>query len=492
MPKADYPDVLALRYASPEMVQLWAPVQKTIMERQFWIAVMKAQAELGIDIPAEAIVAYEAVVQQVDLDSIEARERQTKHDVKAKIEEFNALATFEYNYQRDQSGAFARQLEYCHMGLTSRDLTENVEQMQILRSLLLIRDRMVAVLGTLARRAVEYEELVIAGRSHNVAAQPILLGKRFANTGDTMLGIFESMERLIATYPLRGIKGPMGTSQDQLELFGGDAGKVQQLEVKVMEFLGFDELLGSVGQVYPRSLDQRVVGLLDELAAPAASLATTIRLMAGQELATEGFKPGQVGSSAMPHKMNARTCERICGFKKIMTGYLAMASALSGDQWNEGDVSCSVVRRVLLPDSFFTIDGLLQAFLTVLRDFGAYPAVIEAELDRYLPFLSTTKILMSLVQEGVGREAGHEAIKEHAVKAALVMREQGESKNDLIDRLEADSRIVVGREVMEAALADPFSLTGLASDQITVFCKKIARIERVYPEAAAYVPGSIL
>ena len=146
MPKADYPDVLALRYASPEMVQLWAPVQKTIMERRFWIAVMKAQAELGIDIPAEAIVAYEAVVQQVDLDSIEARERQTKHDVKAKIEEFNALATFEYNYQRDQSGAFARQLEYCHMGLTSRDLTENVEQMQILRSLLLIRDRMVAVL----------------------------------------------------------------------------------------------------------------------------------------------------------------------------------------------------------------------------------------------------------------------------------------------------------------------------------------------------------
>ena len=333
---------------------------------------------------------------------------------------------------------------------------------------------------------------MIAGRSHNVAAQPIVLGKRFANTGDAMLGIFESMERLIATYPLRGIKGPMGTSQDQLELFGGDAEKVQQLEVKVMEFLGFDELLGSVGQVYPRSLDQRVVGLLDELAAPAASLATTIRLMAGQELATEGFKPGQVGSSAMPHKMNARTCERICGFKKIMTGYLAMASALSGDQWNEGDVSCSVVRRVLLPDSFFTIDGLLQAFLTVLRDFGAYPAVIEAELDRYLPFLSSTKILMSLVQEGVGREAGHEAIKEHAVKAALVMREQGESKNDLIDRLEADSRIVVGREVMEAALADPFSLTGLASDQITVFCKKVARIERVYPEAAAYVPGSIL
>lgn len=492
MPKADYPDVLALRYASPEMVELWAPVQKTIMERRFWIAVMKAQAELGIDIPAEAIAAYEAVVEQVDLDSIEARELQTKHDVKAKIDEFNALAAFEYNYHRDQSGAFARQLEHIHKGLTSRDLTENVEQMQIRRSLLLIRDRMVAVLGALARRAAEYDGLVMAGRSHNVAAQPIVLGKRFANTGDAMLGVFEHLELLIDSYPLRGIKGPMGTSQDQLELFGGSAERVQRLEEKIAAFLEFDELLGSVGQVYPRSLDQRVVGLLDELAAPPASLATTIRLMAGQELATEGFKPGQVGSSAMPHKMNARTCERICGFKKIMTGYLAMASSLSGDQWNEGDVSCSVVRRVMLPNSFFTIDGLLQAFLTVLRDFGAYPAVIEAELDRYMPFLATTKVLMDLVEEGVGREVGHEAIKEHAVATALAMREEGQPRNDLVDRLAADPRIVVDRAVMESALADPFNLTGLASDQVAVFCKKVARLERQHPEAAAYVPGSIL
>src|SRR3954462_6619808 len=148
----------------------------------------------------------------------------------------------------------------------------------------------------------------------------------------------------------------------------------------------------------------------------------TLRLMAGQELVTEGFKPGQVGSSAMPHKMNSRSCERVCGFNAILTGHLAMVTHLSGGQWNEGDVSDSVVRRVALPDSFFALDGLFETFLTVLDEFGASPAVIDRELGRYLPFLATTKVLMAAVRHGVGRETAHEAIKDSAVAAALALR----------------------------------------------------------------------
>ena len=157
--------------------------------------------------------------------------------------------------------------------------------------------------------------------------------------------------------------------------------------------------------------------------------------MAGQELVTEGFQPGQVGSSAMPHKMNTRSCERINGLAVVLRGYQSMVAELAGGQWNEGDVSCSVVRRVALPDAFFAADGLFQTLLTVLDEFGAYPAVIARELDRYLPFLATTKILVAATQRGVGRETAHEVIKHHAVAVALAMREKGVASNDLFDRL---------------------------------------------------------
>ena len=205
--------------------------------------------------------------------------------------------------------------------------------------------------------------------------------------------------------------------------------------------LGFEHVLASVGQIYPRSLDYDVLSALVQLAAAPSSLATTIRLMAGHELVTEGFRPGQVGSSAMPHKMNTRSAERINGMLVVLRGYASMVGELAGMQWNEGDVSDSVVRRVALPDAFFTIDGLFETTLTVLDDFGAFPAVIERELDRYLPFLATTKVLMAAVRAGAGREQAHEAIKENAVAVALEMRDKGAEGNDLFARLAADSRL---------------------------------------------------
>ena len=214
--------------------------------------------------------------------------------------------------------------------------------------------------------------------------------------------------------------------------------------------------------------------------------------MAGQELATEGFQPGQVGSSAMPHKMNSRSCERVNGFVSILRGHVTMASSLVGDQWNEGDVSCSVVRRVVLPDAFLAIDGLFETFLTVLREFGAYPAVIERELDRYLPFLATTKVLMAAVRAGVGRETAHEAIKEHAVAVALEMREQGRADNDLVERLAADDRLPLSRDELDGLLADRGSFTGAAGAQVDAFTSRVADLVAAHPEAAAYEGAAIL
>jgi adenylosuccinate lyase len=473
-------NVLANRYASPAMREVWSPENKIISERRLWLAVLAAQRDLGVDFgrddPAVVIKAYEGVIDQVDLASIAQREKITRHDVKARIEEFNAQAGF----------------QHVHKGMTSRDLTENVEQLQIVSALTIIRNRIVATLVQLAQLAAQYADQPMAGRTHNVPAQVTTLGKRFATAANELLVAYQRIEELLGRYPLRGIKGPVGTSQDMLDLLGGNAGKLDELERRIADHLGFAHVLVSTGQVYPRSLDLDVVTALAQVAAAPSNLATTIRLMAGHELVTEGFHAGQVGSSAMPHKMNTRSCERVNGLAVIIRGYVSMIGELAGDQWNEGDVSCSVVRRVALPDAFFALDGLFETFLSVLEDFGAFPAVIDAELQRYLPFLATTKVLVAAVQRGAGRETAHEAIKEHAVAVALEMRETGRSDNDLLDRLAADPRLDVSRDELDEALANPIELSGTAGRQVATLVAVIEEIAAAHPNAAAYSHAPVL
>ncbi len=470
------PNVLAERYASPALQAIWSAEGRIVLEREFWIAVMKAQRDLGLDISAEAVAAYEAVKDQVDAGSIMARERMTRHDVKARIEEFNDLAGH----------------EQVHKGMTSRDLTENVEQLQVYRSLLIVRDKTIAALARMRGRSEQWSELVITARTHNVAAQPTTLGKRVAMFGEELLGGLAALESVISSYAVRGLKGAVGTQMDQLSLFEGDAAKVADLEQRVVAHLGMPAVWANVGQVYPRSLDFRVVAALTDLCSGPSSLCKTLRLMAGHETASEGFAPGQTGSSAMPHKMNSRSCERVNGFHVILKGYLAMAAGLAGDQWNEGDVSCSVVRRVMLPDAFFTIDGMFETFLTILDQMDAYEAVIAAETAHYLPFLMTTTIMMEAVKSGVGRESAHKAIKEHAVATVNDLRAGKIDRNNLIERLAGDDRLGLTRETLDTIIARGDRESGAAKAQIAAFAKAVGKLESAHPDAAAYGPGSIL
>ena len=464
--------VLADRYASKAMRAIFAPEEKIIAERRLWLAVARAQNKLGHSIADSVIADYEKVLNKVDLASIDAREKVTRHDVKARIEEFNALAGH----------------EAIHAGMTSRDVTENIEALQVKNGLEIVHGKVVAVLAQLGEKAAQYSAQPIAGRSHNVPAQITTLGKRFASAAEELLFAYERLTSLQDRYPMRGIKGPVGTAQDSIDLLGSSKSH-QSLELEIANDLGFNRVLDSTGQIYPRSFDYDVVTTLVQLAASPSSLATSIRLMAGAELVTEGFKDGQVGSSAMPHKMNTRSCERINGLSVVLRGYASMVSELAGDQWNEGDVSCSVVRRVALPDAFYAIDGLLETTLTVLNEFGAFPSVIQAELDRYLPFLATTKILMASVKSGVGREVAHEVIKEHAVKAALAMREG--KANSLLDALAADSRIPLDRKALDALISQPIEFTGDARQQIARVVDRIDAITSAHPAAAQYKPHSI-
>lgn len=265
-----------------------------------------------------------------------------------------------------------------------------------------------------------------------------------------------------------------------------------RLEERLLHHLGFPAALGAVGQVYPRSLDFRVVSVLTELGSAPSSLAKTLRLMAGHETAGEGFAPGQVGSSAMPHKMNSRSCERLNGLHLILKGHLTMASGLAGDQWNEGDVSCSVVRRVVLPDAFFALDGLLETFLVILGQMEAHPAAMERENQRYLPFLLSTTFLMEAVRRGVGRETAHEAIKEHAVTAAKALRDETHPESSLVSRLAADPRLALTREDLEECLRQGMTRTGAARDQVAAFQAAVRSVLADFPGAESYCPGDIL
>lgn len=470
------PDVLAERYASKELKDIWSAEGKILMERNLWIAVMKAQKDLGLDIPDEAIAAYERVKNTIRLDEIKQREKITRHDVKARIEEFCELAGF----------------EHIHKGMTSRDLTECVEQLQVFESLKIIRLKAVAAISKLADIANEHKATILAARTHNVIAQLTTFGKRMAEFGEDSLRAIERLDEIIATYPVRGIKGAVGTQLDQLTLFDGDVAKAIALDEKIRKHLGIANCFDATGQVYPRTLDFECVSALYQIGAGASSFAKTLRIMAGAELASEGFAKGQTGSSAMPHKMNSRSCERINGFHVILRGFMEMAASLAGDQWNEGDVSCSVVRRVFLPDSFFAIDGLLETFVTILNQMKVNTAVISAECEKYMPFLLTTTILMNAVKKGMGREDAHEVIKEHAVSAANDMRAGKIIKNDLLERLAVDTRLPLDQSELDEIKRIGSQATGAAEKQTELFVERVRKFAEKFPEAKAYTPAPIL
>jgi adenylosuccinate lyase len=446
------PNVLANRYATKEMVAIFDPVNKIIAERKFWITILRLQKAGGLSITDSEIASYEKVIEKVDLASIEKRERANRHDVKARIEEFNSLAG----------------IEKIHIGLTSRDLTENIELIAIKDGLNLVRRRTLETLFLLEKSITKYEKTYMVGRSHNVAAQVTTLGKRFATCAQELLFSLASLEEFIARLPLRGLKGPVGTGQDQIATLGSIK-DLNKLEEKLAKEYGFENTLSSVGQIYPRSIDFEVVSKLLQIASAPSSMATTIRLMSGFGLVSEGFKSGQVGSSAMPHKMNARSSERINGMMVLLRGYATMAADLAGDQWNEGDVSCSVVRRVVIPDAFYTIDGLLHTFMTILNEFGIYKENINKELAEQLPFLATSQILTELVKKGMGREVAHELIKKHATTTTA---------SNFFNALASEKDFPLSINELNNLIKDPASFAGSALAQSQEVVDEIKQITK--------------
>ena len=467
-------NVLSDRYATQEINDIFSEKGKNIMERELWIAVMKAQKDLGLDISSYDIEKYERAKNDVNLERITEIEMKTKHDVKAKIQAFV-----------EASGA----KEHLHKGMTSRDLTDNVEQMQVKKASKIILGKYVSVLKNMLDRANEYSSVYLTARTHHQAAQLTLLGRRFSMWAEELLLHLHNFEFFMDNYPLRGIKGPVGTQSDMLSLLG-DKEKVNELEEKIAKYLGFEKILDSTGQVYPRSLDFVLTSNLAALSSACENFAKNIRLMAGYDLVTEGFKEGQVGSSAMPHKMNTRSSERICGASELVKMYNDGASRVMGDQWEEGDVSCSIGRRINIADSFYASDCVVETTLTVLREMGIYRKMIEAEINRYLPFLATTEFLMMAVKKGIGREKAHEIIKEYSVEEALSMRQKGKLP-ELAYKIAVSEELRLNEDEIYSMLNDREHFIGNARDQIEKVATKAQYFFDKYPKESQYIPRKI-
>lgn len=470
-------NALSERYVTGQINSIFSAESRILLERDFWILVMEALNEVGADMPLAEIEKYKAARHVFDLSQIKEIELLMKHDVMARLKHFNKVA--------EAKGA--------HTPLTSRDDTDNVEQIQIIRAAKIVFGKYISVLRHFFDNAVEYSYLNLCARTHHQPAQMTLLGRRFSMWAEELLHHIEAFERFIENYPLRGIKGPTGTQLDLLSLLGSEE-KIKQFEAIMAKKLGHSKFLVSTGQIYPRSLDYELISHLSLLASACANFAITIRLMAGYELMTEGFKKDQVGSSAMPHKMNTRSSERICGAAELLKIYADGASRISGNQWEEGDVSCSIVRRVIIPDSFYASDCVCETTLTVLNEMGSYPAILEKETDKYLPFLATTQFLGMMIKAGMERNAAHKIIKKYAVAEALKMRE-GITNNNLTALIAEDPDVKKqGLAINDflAILSDKKHFTGRAKKQIEEVELKSQRILRKYAEEAKYEPEKIL
>tara|TARA_Y100000310_G_scaffold269052_1_gene281978 strand:+ start:637 stop:2058 length:1422 start_codon:yes stop_codon:yes gene_type:complete len=468
-------NVYSERYVTPEMNLIFSPEYKIGLERRLWISVMKAQREFGLDIDSEDIEKYERAINDIDLDEIARIELKNKHDVKARIQHYVKVA-----------GAKG----VIHEGMTSRGLTDNVEQVQNRDAARIIWAKSVSSLRHFGEAMVQCRDMTMTARTHHQPAQPTTVGKRFATLAEELMLYIGRFQDFIRDYPMRGIKGAVGTQIDMMTLLK-DERKVDELERRVMQEFGFENTFISIGQVYPRSLDYDFISHLVNLSAPLRNFALMVRLMAGYELMTEGFSKHQSGSSAMPHKMNVRTAERVYGLANLMRMYAMGASLLSGDQWEEGDVSCSVPRRLILSDSCYAMDAMFESGLTVMNDMGFYPHMIDAEVQRFLPFLGSSRLLMASVEEGLDREDAHKVIKKAMVNSARRLRE-GEVISPL-DKILTDQlyQSVDHTKLISATQVQADDLTGLAHRQTDQVLERVQEYVSKYPEAATYEPRAI-
>ena len=441
-----------IRYQTPGMAELWSPQTRNRLERKLWIDIMQAQAEVGVPIPEEHIAHYIEAAQDIadshdELIQVALIEERTGHDLYARMQYFNSMAGH----------------EDIHLGLTSSDITENVQQIQIGASAELLMEHGDQVLRRLTQLALHEQARPMVARTHGQPAQVTTLGKRVLDWGNELTFALEALRRALEAYSPRGLVGAVGTRADLAALLRryppdpdeyGALARAEDLDASLSPWkLHEVEPMGSVGQCYPRSTDLPVVSAVVQVVSACNTVATNIRLLAVLGHANETRTPTQVGSSAMPHKTNPRFSERVHSLTVVVRGYASMLEQLSGAMWFEGDVSTSAGRRVALPGLFHVSDSVLAATATALDRLEFDRGAIADDVRRHRPMLATGRLLEACISKGMARDAAHQMIKDHvdAVMAAGI-------SHALVGRMADDPEVPLSFGEIETLL----DLPGLA------------------------------
>lgn len=455
-----YENPLCRRYASREMQKIFSDDRKFSTWRKLWVALAEAEKELGLPITDEQIAEMRAHLYDIDYETAAKREAEVRHDVMAHI----------YTYGL----ACPKAKPIIHLGATSCYVGDNTDVILSRDALLLIRKKLLSAIDALVALADTYRGTPTLAYTHFQAAQPTTFGKRVTLWIQDLVLDLEHLDFVTDHLKLLGCRGTTGTGASFLELFDGDAEKVEALERKIVEKLGFSAAYDVSGQTYTRKADYFVLSVLSGIAQSAWKFSGDIRLLSHLKEVDEPFEAGQVGSSAMAYKRNPMRSERISSLSRFVVSEAMNPAITAGVQWLERTLDDSANRRITLPEAFLATDGILTLYTNIARGMRVYPKVMEKHLAEELPFMATENILMFCVRRGGDRQVLHEAIRKHSVAAGLAVKEEG-ADNDLLDRIAADPVFGLSRTEIDRILAE-CDLTGLAKRQTAEYIGKIRKL----------------
>ncbi len=451
-----YQSPLCSRYASKEMQYIFSEQKKFSTFRRLWVALARAEMNLGLNITPEQVAQLEANVDNIDFDVAEEREKLVRHDVMSHVYAYGQVCP-------DAAGII-------HLGATSCYVGDNTDIIIMRDALQIIRRKLVNVISNLASFAEKYKSLPCLAYTHLQPAQLTTVGKRAALWTNELLMDLEDLEYRISTLKLLGQKGTTGTQASFMELFHGDEEKIDRLEQMIAQEMGFEKCVPVSGQTYSRKIDTGVVNVLAGIAASCSKFSNDMRILAGFKEMEEPFEKNQIGSSAMPYKRNPMRCERITSLARYVMIDALNPAFTSGTQWFERTLDDSANKRISVAEAFLAVDAILNIMLNVTDGLVVYEKSIRARVMKELPFMATENIMMRAVEKGGNRQELHEALRQHSIAAAKVVKEEG-GENDLVERIAADPLFMITAEEIKAVLK-PENYIGRCPSQVDSFLKE--------------------
>ncbi len=469
MDHARYESPLSSRYASDQMQYIFSPDKKFSTWRRLWVALARAEMELGLPVTAEQVAELEAHLTDIDYDKAAQYEKKLRHDVMAHVHTYGE--------------ACPKAMPIIHLGATSCYVGDNTDVILMREGLCLIRDELVRVLDKLARFARQYKALPTLGFTHFQPAQLVTVGKRAALWMNELLLDLNDVEYRIANLKLLGCKGTTGTQASFLELFDGDHAKCRELDRKIAAEMGFEATAAVSGQTYSRKVDYQVVSTLSGIAQSASKFATDLRLLCHLKEVEEPFEKNQIGSSAMPYKRNPMRCERICALARYVMADAVNPAVTAASQWFERTLDDSANKRLSVPEAFLAVDAILNIWANVADGLVVHEKVIEKHVLEELPFMASENIMMDAVKKGGNRQDLHERIRVLSQQAGANVKDLGLS-NNLIDLIAADPAFsMLSREELTAHL-EPSRYIGRCPEQVEEFLKEeVEPVLERYPHA---------